>query len=74
MTGTAAPSVLAPYVPRLVRGWSEEPDGPRARTLDGSLVSVDISGFTALAERLAVNGKAGAEELVGSASRRSSTT
>ena len=65
MTETAAQSTFAPYLPRLVRSWSEEPDGPRARTLDGSLVSVDISGFTALAEQLAVNGKAGAEELVG---------
>src|SRR6185369_4715755 len=36
----------------------------RFRLLDGSLVSVDISGFTALAERLAVKGRAGAEELV----------
>ena len=58
------PSVLAPYLPRLVRGWSEEPDAPRARVIDGTLVSIDISGFTALAERLAVHGKAGAEELV----------
>ena len=65
MTGTASSSALAPYVPRLVRAWSEEPGGPRARTLDGSLVSVDISGFTALAEQLAAKGKAGAEELVG---------
>ncbi len=65
MTETAAQSTFAPYLPRLVRGWSEDPAGPRARTLDGSLVSVDISGFTALAEQLAVNGKAGAEELVG---------
>ena len=32
--------------------------------LEGSLVSVDISGFTALAERLSAKGKAGAEELV----------
>ena len=59
-----SPSVLAPYLPRLVRGWSEEPDAPRARAIDGTLVSIDISGFTALAERLAVHGKAGAEELV----------
>ena len=59
-------AALKPYVPRLVRAWSEEATaGPRARVLDGSLVSVDISGFTALAERLAVNGRAGAEELVG---------
>ena len=57
-------SVLAPYLPRLVRLWSEEPDAPRAREVEATLVSIDISGFTALAERLAVNGKAGAEELV----------
>jgi class 3 adenylate cyclase/tetratricopeptide (TPR) repeat protein len=42
-----------------------DPAGPRARTVDGSLVSVDLSGFTALAERLSVAGRAGAEELVG---------
>ncbi|HEY6584810.1 MAG TPA: tetratricopeptide repeat protein [Gaiellaceae bacterium] len=55
---------LSPYLPRLVRGWSLEPGGPRARTLDGSLVSVDISGFTALSEQLAQKGREGAEELV----------
>jgi class 3 adenylate cyclase/tetratricopeptide (TPR) repeat protein len=57
-------ALLMPYLPRLVRAWSTEPDAPRARALDGSLVSVDISGFTALAERLSAKGKAGAEELV----------
>jgi class 3 adenylate cyclase/tetratricopeptide (TPR) repeat protein len=56
--------LLAPYVPRLVRAWSAEPEAPRARTLVGSLASVDISGFTALAERLSTKGKVGAEELV----------
>jgi len=56
--------LLAPYLPRLVRAWSSEPDAPRARAIDGSLVSIDISGFTALAERLSAKGKAGAEELV----------
>jgi class 3 adenylate cyclase/tetratricopeptide (TPR) repeat protein len=55
---------LSPYLPRLVRGWSAEPDAPRAKSLDGSLVSVDISGFTALSERLAQKGREGAEELV----------
>jgi class 3 adenylate cyclase len=59
-----ADTLLAPYLPRLVRGWSTELDGGRARTVAGSLVSVDISGFTALAERLGVKGRAGAEELV----------
>jgi class 3 adenylate cyclase/tetratricopeptide (TPR) repeat protein len=61
---TALRSGLSPYLPRLVRGWSLEPDAPRARTLDGSLVSVDISGFTALSEQLAQKGREGAEELV----------
>ena len=64
MSETSPTSMLAPYLPRIVRLWSEEPDAPRARTVDGSLVSIDISGFTALAERLAVKGRAGAEELV----------
>ena len=63
-TTTAGPSALAPYLPRLVRGWSLEQDAPRASSLDGSLVSVDISGFTALSERLAEQGRKGAEELV----------
>ncbi len=54
-------STLAPYVPRLARDW--EP-GVVARELDGSLVSVDLSGFTALSERLAAKGRAGAEELI----------
>ncbi len=62
---STAPANLAPYLPRLVRGWSDEPADLRAREIDGTLVSIDISGFTALAELLAINGKAGAEELVG---------
>jgi class 3 adenylate cyclase/tetratricopeptide (TPR) repeat protein len=57
-------SLLAPYLPRLTRVWSGEPSGSRARTLQGSLVSVDISGFTALSERLESKGRAGVEELV----------
>jgi len=35
-----------------------------ARRLEGTLVSVDISGFTRLSERLQATGRAGAEELV----------
>lgn len=60
-------ALLAPYVPRLVHAWSTAPD-ERCRALDGTLVSVDISGFTALAERLASQGRRGAEELVTSIS------
>ncbi len=57
-------SVFAPYLPRLVRAWAAEEAGPTARALEGTLLSADISGFTALSEQLAAKGKAGAEELI----------
>ncbi len=53
-----------PYLPRLVLDWAERAPADRWRELDGSLVSIDLSGFTALAERLQAKGRAGAEELV----------
>lgn len=49
------------YVPDLVRRWSD--DQPSHRQVEGALVSADISGFTALSERLAAHGREGAEEL-----------
>ena len=49
-------SALAPYLPRLVLDWAREHEGERRRELEGSLVSVDISGFTSLSERLAGKG------------------
>jgi len=55
---------LAPYLPRLVRAWSDDDPASRIGILDGSLVSADVSGFTALSERLAAQGREGAEELV----------
>ena len=53
----------APYLPRLVLDWSRTGDSG-VRPLEGTLVSVDLSGFTALSERLQAKGRAGAEELV----------
>jgi class 3 adenylate cyclase/tetratricopeptide (TPR) repeat protein len=53
-----------PYLPRLVRDWSLDGDAGPVRELEGTLVSVDISGFTRLSERLQTKGRAGAEELV----------
>jgi class 3 adenylate cyclase/tetratricopeptide (TPR) repeat protein len=53
-----------PYLPRLVLDWAAQAPAEPWRELDGSLVSVDLSGFTALAERLQAKGRAGAEELV----------
>jgi len=61
---TVTGSAYAPYLPRLVREWATAVPGDRARELDGSLVSADLSGFTALSERLAAHGRAGAEELI----------
>jgi len=58
---TRATARYAPYLPLLARTWEA---GTPYRELDASLVSVDLSGFTALSERLAQKGKAGAEELI----------
>lgn len=52
---------LKPYVPRLLIEWLRETPDARYRAIDGSLAFVDISGFTALTERLAKQGKIGAE-------------
>ena len=60
MNSPPAPAAES-YVPDLVRRW--EADGPPHRRVTGSLVSADISGFTALSERLAEYGREGAEEL-----------
>ena len=53
-----------PYLPRLTLDWAAQDPSEPWRELDGSLVSVDLTGFTALAERLQAKGRAGAEELV----------
>ena len=54
---------LTKYLPRLAIEWAETSPDERWRAVDGSLVFVDISGFTALSERLAKKGQVGAEEL-----------
>jgi class 3 adenylate cyclase/tetratricopeptide (TPR) repeat protein len=58
-----ASTALAPYVPRLVVDWLRDEPEAAHRPVDGTLAFVDISGFTALTERLARRGKAGAEEI-----------
>ena len=61
-TRSVAPS-LTPYVPRvLLRHLVETPDATWW-TAEGSVVFVDISGFTKLSERLAKVGKEGAEQV-----------
>ncbi len=55
--------MLAPYLPRIVRYWNSDAPGQIHRSIDGSMVLVDISGFTQMSERLARHGKVGAEEV-----------
>jgi len=52
---------LRPYVPRLVVDWLRQDPSAIHREVEATLVFVDISGFTALTERLARKGKVGAE-------------
>src|SRR3954471_4598855 len=54
---------LTPYVPRVVIDWLRADPEATFRELEGTLAFVDISGFTAMSERLARQGKLGAEEV-----------
>src|SRR4029453_14906919 len=51
---------ISRYVARFASDW--EADNPRWWEMDGTLVFVDISGFTNLSERLTAFGRIGAEE------------
>jgi class 3 adenylate cyclase/tetratricopeptide (TPR) repeat protein len=59
----ASGHALSAYVPRLVRRWLIQTPTSTHQVLDATLVFVDISGFTRLSERLARQGRIGAEEL-----------
>ena len=51
------------YLPRLTIRWlADEPD-TRVQAIEATAVFVDVSGFTAMSERLARTGKLGAEEV-----------
>jgi len=54
--------VLTAFVPRLAVELGQQPV-PSWTNVQGSMLSADISGFTALSEKLAGKGKAGAEEI-----------
>jgi class 3 adenylate cyclase/tetratricopeptide (TPR) repeat protein len=56
-------AALAPYVPRLVVDWLDQHPDQTYRSVSGTGVFADISGFTKLTERLARRGKGGAEEM-----------
>ena len=59
----SVPDDLAPFVSELARTWALETPEQTVRTVRGSLVFADISGFTRLTERLAAKGRIGAEEM-----------
>ena len=61
--GASRGAILASYVPRLVEDVQRGGSSDGLLIFDGTLVSADISGFTALSERLAGLGHEGAEEL-----------
>ncbi|MGH8946834.1 MAG: adenylate/guanylate cyclase domain-containing protein [Acidimicrobiia bacterium] len=61
--GVDETDLLRPYLPRLAINWLTEDPGASFRKLEGSMVFVDLTGFTKLSERLARQGKVGAEEL-----------
>ncbi|MGA7272832.1 MAG: adenylate/guanylate cyclase domain-containing protein [Acidimicrobiia bacterium] len=59
------PSPYQRYLPRLIRYWDEDAPGRLHQAVEGSMVFVDVSGFTKMSERLARHGKVGAEEVTG---------
>lgn len=70
MSGEGATNYsLARHVPRIALDWIADTPEQRWKLVSGSMVFADISGFTALSERLATRGRIGAEELVETLSR-----
>ena len=62
-TASETESPFTPYLPRLLIQWQSETPEAAFRELDGTVLFVDISGFTRMSERLAQKGKVGAEEV-----------
>lgn len=62
-------SGLRRHIPALAIDWAIDTPERLWRAVDGTLCFADISGFTALGERLAQRGRVGGEELVATLSR-----
>src|SRR3954452_23917678 len=56
-------SAVVPYLPRLTLEGLRDAPAERHRALPGTMAFVDVSGFTAMSERLAPKGRLGAEEV-----------
>ena len=61
--GPGAAGELVPFVPRLTIEWLTEHPDQLWLDREGTLAFVDISGFTAMSEKLSALGRAGAEEV-----------
>jgi len=59
----SASAELVSFVPRLTLEWLRDAPESQWREVEGTLAFVDISGFTAMSERLSGLGRAGAEEV-----------
>ncbi|HUG65018.1 MAG TPA: tetratricopeptide repeat protein [Gaiellaceae bacterium] len=60
---SSASAELVSFVPRLTLEWLRDAPESQWREVEGTLAFVDISGFTAMSERLSDLGRAGAEEV-----------
>ena len=54
---------LVSFVPRLTLEWLRDEPDTTWREVDGTVAFIDISGFTAMSEKLSSLGRAGAEEV-----------
>lgn len=64
MAEPARTRLLASYVPRVARTWLDGEDASDLhRRVEGTVVFVDVSGFTRMSERLARFGRVGAEHV-----------
>ncbi|MBD0330162.1 MAG: tetratricopeptide repeat protein [Thermoleophilia bacterium] len=61
--GATPAAELVSFVPRVTLEWLRDEPDRLWREVEGTLAFVDISGFTAMSERLSGLGKAGAEEV-----------
>ena len=61
--GSTSSAELVSFVPRLTIEWLRDHPDDLSREVDGTVAFIDISGFTAMSEKLSSQGRAGAEEV-----------
>ena len=61
--GSTSSAELVSFVPRLTIEWLRDHPDDLSQEVDGTVAFIDISGFTAMSEKLSSQGRAGAEEV-----------